>query len=70
MNQNGMSMGDYLIIYQMKGVREIWKEFFQRRVIYRELMLTRTEKITKIIFEKFLKRYQEAYELGKFDHIA
>jgi hypothetical protein len=33
-------------------------------------MLTRAEKISKIIFEKFLIRYQEAFIDGVFDHIA
>lgn len=68
--KSGITMEDYLILYQMEELREIWPEFFRKRILYRELMLTRAEKISKMIFEKFLFRYQEAFETGVFDHIA
>ena len=64
------SMQDYLTLYKMEELREVWKEFFKKRVMYRELMLSRTEKLNKLIFEKFQYRYQEAFESGEFSHIA
>jgi hypothetical protein len=68
--KSGVTMDDYLALYQMEELRGIWPEFFRKRVLYRELMLTRAEKMSKIIFEKFLHRYAEAFETGVFDHIA
>ncbi len=64
------SMQDYLILYKMEGLKEVWKEFFHKNVMYRELMLSRTEKMNKLIFLKFQYRYREAFESGEFTHIA
>lgn len=68
--KNGISLPDYLLLYTMKELREIWVEYFSKKVLYRDLMLSRAEKMSKIIFETYLYRFQEAYETGDFENIA
>ncbi len=37
----GITMRDYLTLYRMEELREIWPEFFRKRVLYRDLMQSR-----------------------------
>jgi hypothetical protein len=68
--KNGMSMEDYEMIYKMYDLKGIWPEFFKNKVLYRETMLSRALSKSKMVFTKFLHRFEEAFTTGSFNHIA
>ena len=39
-NKNWISMSDYVVLYTIPALDEMWKEFFANKVLYRELMLS------------------------------
>ena len=65
-----MTMDDYMLLYKDKALKGIWPEFFTKGVLYREIMQSRALAKSKIVFIKFLFRYEQAFTTGKFTRIA
>jgi hypothetical protein len=64
-------MGDYVYLYGIRGMEEYWKIYFSENIIYRDFMReSRVSASNKIIFEKYIYRFSQAYETRQFDHIA
>ena len=54
--KNGISMEDYAQIYRVKEFEKALTKMFKNRVLYRELMISRTAESSKPVFlEKLFK---------------
>lgn len=56
--KTGITMEDYVILYNMEQIKWIWPEFFEKRVLYREVMYSRALSKSKKVFIKLLYRYK------------
>lgn len=56
--KNGITLGDYLYLYSIGELREVWKKFFNQKVLYRDLMISRADSTSKLIYVKLLKRFE------------
>lgn len=63
-------MDDFLVLYSLEELKNIWIEYFQQKILYRDLLISRANEFTKYSFLKVLYRFQEAFETGVFDHLA
>lgn len=55
--KTGITMDDYIFLYKIEELKEVWKRFFAQRVLYRELMISRAEGKSKEAFVKLLYRF-------------
>ena len=61
-----MTLKDYERVYNLVELRNVWKEFFRKQVLYRNLMVSRTEKSYRKIYVYFIKAFRKAFELKRF----
>jgi hypothetical protein len=68
--KTGITLDDYEFLYKIPELKEIWSKFFQKQILFRALMLSRANRKNRLIFMKFLHRFEEGFKDEVFDHIA
>jgi hypothetical protein len=63
-------MEDYEKLYSIAGLENAWIDFFSRKILYRELMISRTEPHYKLIYVRFLHKFEDAFRMRKFIGIS
>ena len=66
----GIKMGDYLTIYEEKDLGKCWEKFFSKKVLFRELMLSKADGSVKKVYSKFIKNFERAFRTKKFDFLS
>lgn len=67
--KSGISMEQYETMYKMKGLQDIWSEFFETKYLYRSLMVSRVGKDYRLVFVKFIDVYEKSFRNKKFQAI-
>jgi hypothetical protein len=68
-SKNGISMSDYEALYKMPEFEECWIYLFERRILYRELMLSRSTIGAKEIHVRKIYVFERAFKTKCFKHI-
>jgi hypothetical protein len=66
----GINMADYVTIYEEKDLEKVWSKFFSKKVLYRELMLSKTDAKVKKVYTKFMSRFERAFRTKKFEFLS
>lgn len=66
----GINMGDYLTIYQEKDLEKCWEQLFSKKILYRELMLSKADAKVKKVYAKFMSNFERAFRTKKFDFLS
>ena len=66
----GMTMQDYDRIYKCEELRPVLKEFFARKTMQRELMISRTTGENKIFHLYYLDVFERNFIKGSFKSIS
>jgi hypothetical protein len=66
----GINMADYVTIYEEKGLEKAWSKFFSKKVLYRELMLSKTDGKLKKVYAKFMPNFERAFRTKKFEFLS
>ena len=65
----GMNLNEYETLYRMEEFREILKDFFRDKVLYRTLMVSRAVLETKKTSLRMLGVFEKAFRARKFTKI-
>jgi hypothetical protein len=68
--KNGIVLDDYIFMYSLAELKPVWNLFFAKKVLYRDVMTSRALAKNRLIFIRFIHRFEEAFKTGVFDHIA
>lgn len=67
--KNGISMNDYETLYNEPRFEKAWEKFFRTKVLYRELMISRSSLKARRIHMKKLYVFEEAFLAKEFSKI-
>ena len=66
----GITMEDYKKMYEVEDLKEVWEKFFSSQALYRELMISRTGAEYRLVYVRFLQKFEEAFRTGAFIGIS
>jgi len=63
-------MSDFVTLYKCEELELMWKEFFENKVLHRELMLSRTLPKYRLVYVQFFHCFEKAFKTKKFEGIS
>ena len=69
MKKDGVSMKDYEALYNIPEFRTAFEKFFSESVLYRELLISRSNLKNRLVFVKFLCVFNRAFLSKNFNKI-
>lgn len=70
MEKNGIVREDYIAIFGIRELRNVWKKCFKTKFLYREMMCGKAELASKLVNAKFANIFERVLITGRFPYIA
>jgi hypothetical protein len=70
MEKKGIKMDDYVAIFGIEELRNVWEKCFATKFLYREMLCGKAEHASKLVNTKFAHTYERVFRTGRFPYIA
>jgi hypothetical protein len=68
-SKNGAAREDFLMLYNIKELREVWKQMFSFKFINRYLMISRALSMQKKNYQSRIKTLEKAFHRLEFERL-
>ena len=68
--KKGISREDYVAMFGIRELRNVWKKCFKTKFLYREMMCGKAELASKLVNAKFAHIFERVFATGRFPYIA
>ncbi len=68
--KQGITREDYIRMFRIRELRNVWKKCFKTKFLYREMMCGKAELASKLVNAKFADIFERVFFTGRFPYIA